>query len=104
MGARWAGFIYWADCILVGTSHVVLKASSKDGPAVQPGNLVVTPVPWTRGGSSVQSTRGDATFAIDAVTALPAGEFSIIVITEAGERKCKVDKKSRTRLRLDKTL
>ncbi len=83
-------------------SHVVLKSSAKDGTAAQPENLVVTPVPWTRGGSSVESTKGEATFAFDAVTAMPPGNFNIIVVTEAGERKCKVNQGSRKKLGLDK--
>lgn len=82
-------------------SHVVLKPTAKDSAAIQPEKLVVTQVPWTRGGSSVNSTGGEVTFAFDAVTALPPGDFNIIVLTEAGERKCKVDQKSRKRLRLD---
>lgn len=77
--------------------HMVLK--SKDV-VVQPDKLEITPVEWVIITGKYQGTRAAATFPIDAVKAIPSGGIDIVLITEAGERKCGIGQGDRKKLDL----
>jgi len=75
--------------------HMVLK--SKNGAVVQPDDLKTERVEWANPAGAV-SNRAFARFPIGNVRELPAGDFEVILITEGGERHCKVGTKDRERL------
>jgi hypothetical protein len=79
--------------------HVVLKSKAKSAEVTQPEKVEMEPVEWSNlVGGKVAGNRAVAFFDYGAVQELPAGEFDIVVITAAGERKCKVGLKDRQKL------
>jgi hypothetical protein len=77
----------------------VLKSKTNPSAVVQPEHLEFSPVEWSNLlGGKVQGNSGWASFPIGAVRELPAGEFDVVLVTQAGERRCKVGMKDRTRL------
>jgi hypothetical protein len=79
--------------------RIVLKSKVNAAAVVQPRHLEVTPVQWSNLlGGKVDGTTALATFAAAEVRELPAGEFDMVLITTAGERRCKVGTKDRERL------
>lgn len=80
-------------------THVVLKSRSKGEAVVQPVKLDIIPVKWSLGGGQWAGTRATATFDIEAVRALPNGDFDIVLVTEGGNRACKVSKDKRAKLK-----
>jgi hypothetical protein len=79
--------------------HVVLKSKANPTVSIQPKNVETEPVEWSNLlGGKVAGNRAVAFFEHNAVQELPPGEFDIVVITTAGERRCKVGVKDRTRL------
>lgn len=79
--------------------HVVLKSKTDPDVAIQPTKIETEPVEWTNlVGGTVKANRAVAFFPHDAVAELPPGEFDIVVITAAGERRCKVGNNDRNRL------
>lgn len=78
--------------------HIVLK-SKNSGAAVQPAAFKPTPVEWaTASGGVTPPNRASARFELGPVRELPAGDFDVVLITTAGERRCKVGAKDRQRL------
>lgn len=78
---------------------IVLKSKDRPDVVVQPELVDTEPVEWKNLlGGSVDGNRAVARFPLDAVKELPAGEFDIVIITEAGERRCKVGNNDRKRL------
>ena len=78
--------------------HIVLK-SKNSGAAIQPATFKVTPVEWaTASGGVKPPNRASARFELGPVRELPAGDFDVVLITTAGERRCKVGAKDRQRL------
>ena len=78
--------------------HVVLK-SKNSGAAVQPAAVKLTPVEWAIASGGVNPpNRASARFELGPVRELPAGDFDVVLITTAGERRCKVGAKDRQRL------
>lgn len=79
--------------------HVVLKSKAKSAEVAQPAKVEMEPVEWSNlVGGKVAGNRAVAFFDYGTVQELPAGEFDIVVITTAGERKCKVGLKDRQKL------
>lgn len=79
--------------------HVVLKSKAKSAETAQPTKVDTEPVEWSNLlGGKVEANRAVAFFDFAAVKELPAGEFDIVVITTAGERRCKVGLKDRQKL------
>jgi hypothetical protein len=78
--------------------RIVLKA--KGGAAVaQPENVDLTPVEWKNLlGGTIQGNSAVATFKVGDVKELPAGDVDIVLITQAGERRCKIGGKDRLKL------
>ena len=72
---------------------------SKNSVVAQPDEFQTERVTWPGiAGGKGQPNRALARFPIGTVRELPAGEFDIVLITEAGERRCKVGAKDRERL------
>jgi len=78
--------------------HVVLL-SKNSGAAVQPLELQLTPVAWGIDiGARARPNAASARFELRQVRELPAGEFDVVLVTQYGERRCKVGAKDRERL------
>jgi hypothetical protein len=78
---------------------VVLKSKANPAAIIQPTKIDFEPVEWSNLlGGKVEANRAVALFAPAAVRELPAGEFDIVVVTTAGERRCKVGVDDRKRL------
>jgi hypothetical protein len=78
--------------------HIVLL-SKNSGAAVQPLELQITPVEWGIAvGARARPNRASARFELRQVRELPAGEFDVVLVTQYGERRCKVGAKDRERL------
>lgn len=79
--------------------HVVLKSKAKSAESIQPLRVDMETIEWpTVQGGRVSGNRAVAFFETGAVRELPPGEFDIVVITAAGERRCKVGLKDRQKL------
>lgn len=77
--------------------HVVLRGPN--AMVVQPTNTSLTPMEWSNlMGGKVEANSAVATFEAAAVSNLPAGDIDVVVITAAGERRCKVGRGDRARL------
>lgn len=78
--------------------HVVLL-SKNSGAAVQPLELKLDPVVWGMAvGARARPNSASARFELRQVRELPAGDFDVVLITQFGERRCKVGAKDRERL------
>lgn len=80
--------------------HLVLKPKASDSEVLHPDSLAITTVEWMLGGGKWTGTQADGVFPIDRVMALPPGDFEIVLITEGGERRCKVSDKDRRKMGL----
>lgn len=79
--------------------RVVLKSKVDESVVAQPLAFDTEPVEWRNLlGGSVSANRAVARFSVDDVREMPAGEFDVVVITTAGERRCKVGRGDRRRL------
>jgi hypothetical protein len=79
--------------------HIVLKSKVKPDATVQPETVEREPVEWSNLlGGKVEANRAVATFDLGSVKELPAGDFDVVVISTAGERRCKVGAKDRQKL------
>lgn len=79
-----------------GIEHIVLL-SKKSGQPVQPLEFQAQPVAWAAAGSKTPNS-ATARFELGQVRELPAGEFDVVLVTQGGERRCKVGAKDRERL------
>ena len=78
--------------------HIVLK-SKDSGAAIQPAAFKATLVEWaTASGGVKPPNRASARFELGPVRELPSGDFDVVLITTAGEWRCKVGAKDRQRL------
>jgi hypothetical protein len=81
--------------------HIVLKSKANSEAVAQPMHIDMEPVEFSNLlGAKLQSTRAIARFDIAAVKELPPGDFDVVVVSTAGERRCKVDAKDRAKLNL----
>ena len=84
-------------------SHLVLKTKPSKGQepiVLQPLKFEPFPMEWSNAlGGKWQGQGAVATFDFAAVKGLPHQEFDVVVITDAGERRCKVGNKDRLALR-----
>jgi hypothetical protein len=79
--------------------RVVFKSKSHPEMVVQPESVESEPVEWANLiGGKVTANRAIAKFSFDSVRELPPGDFDVVIITQAGERKCKVGSKDRAKL------
>lgn len=78
--------------------HIVLKA--KHGTAtVQPTSVTFEPIEWSNLlGGTVSANSAIATFPMAEVRELPLGEIDVVLVTVAGERRCKIGNRDRARL------
>ena len=80
-------------------SRVVLKSKENPDATVRPRVLQTEPVVWSNlPGGTVTGNRATARFMLGDVTSLPGGEFEVAVMTQHGERRCRIAAKDRTRL------
>ena len=79
--------------------RIVLKSKTSAGAVAQPTDMAFEPVEWSNLlGGKVQGNTGWATFALDDVREFPAGDFDVVLVTQAGERRCKVGANDRKKL------
>src|SRR5258705_1915820 len=79
--------------------RIVLKSKPNSAAVAQPQHFETEPVEWPNPlGGKVAGTPGLARFDLNAVKALPKGDFDVVVVTQAGERRCKVGAKDRAKL------
>ena len=79
--------------------RVVLKSKTNPNAVAQPQDMELTPLEWKNlVGGVVDGNAAVATFPLGDVLEFPAGDFDIVVVTQAGERRCKVGKGDRQRL------
>ncbi len=79
--------------------RVVLKSKNDPNAIVQPETFETEPVQWKNLlGGSVDANSATATFPFEAIKRLPPGEFDVVVITPAGERRCKVGQNDRKKV------
>jgi hypothetical protein len=84
--------------------RIVLKSKANHEAVAQPSTFSTEPVEWSNlMGGKVTANRATATFSIGDVADLPNGDIDVIVITEAGERRCKINEKERAKLHLEKS-
>lgn len=77
---------------------IVLKSKTSEA-ALQPVTFATEPVEWANVlGGKLEGTIGVATFSYDGFRELPPGDVDIVLITKAGERRCKIGTVDRTRL------
>lgn len=70
---------------------VVLKSKVRADAVLHPANLELEPVEWKNlMGGTITANKAVAEFSRDAFRDMPAGEFDVVVVTQAGERRCKV--------------
>jgi len=78
---------------------IVLKSKVNPDAVLQPAAFEAEPVEWSNiVGGKWKGTRGLATFGLREVRELPAGDFDVVIITQAGERRCKVGTKDRAKV------
>jgi hypothetical protein len=83
--------------IVSAIEHVVLKA--QNGVVVQPDDFKTERVGWgVAQGTRLPPNRAFARFPVGSVRELPAGEFDVVLVTQGGERRCKVGASDRARL------
>lgn len=79
--------------------RVVLKSKVRPDIVVEPEAFDVEPVEWANLlGGKVEANRALAKFSFQAARELPAGDFDVVVVAQAGERRCKVGPKDRLKL------
>jgi hypothetical protein len=79
--------------------RIVLKSKVNPERVAQPEQFETENVEWSNLlGGKVAGTRGLARFDLNTVKELPPGDFDVVVITQAGERRCKVGAKDRAKL------
>lgn len=79
--------------------RIVIRSKEQPGLVLQPESFETESVEWSNlMGGTVTGTIGRATFTIEGVRDLPAGDLEVILVTEAGERRCKIGKKDRLKL------
>jgi hypothetical protein len=77
--------------------HVVLK--SQNGIVVQPDDFKAERVEWgVAQGLKAAPNRALVRFPVGGVRELPAGDFDVVLVTQGGERRCKVGAGDRARL------
>lgn len=88
-----AGSSYTVSAI----EHVVLK--SQNGVVVQPDDFKTARVEWgVAQGLKAAPNRAFVRFPVGGVRELPSGDFDVVLVTQAGERRCKVGATDRARL------
>lgn len=79
--------------------NVVLKSKKQPNAVVQPVSSYSQPVEFSNlMGGKIQVNAVVSTFPYEAVRSMPAGEIDIVVITQAGERRCKIGTADRGRI------
>lgn len=79
--------------------RIVLKSKSNAEAVAQPAKFDTEPVEWSNlVGGKVDGTRGLARFDLAAVKELPPGDFDVVLVTQAGERRCKIGASARAKL------
>lgn len=79
--------------------RIVLRSKVRDNMVAQPQAIAIEQVTWPhlRGGA-ISGTRALARFPMASVQEFPPGDFDVVLITTAGERRCKVGASDRARL------
>ena len=73
--------------------RIVIKSKTVETAVLQPVTFETEPVEWSNLlGGKVQGNRGIATFSLPEFLELPSGDIDIVLVTTAGERRCKIGK------------
>lgn len=79
--------------------HMVLRVKDNPATPVQPATFNIAPVEWGNlMGGKIQGTSATGTFPLSALRELPAGDLEAVLVTQAGERKCKIGAKDRAKV------
>jgi hypothetical protein len=79
--------------------RIVLKSKASPDRVLQPSDIKLTPQQWSNlMGGKVDGTSALATFPVAGIKELPPGDIDVVIITAAGERRCKISDKDRARL------
>ena len=79
--------------------HIVLRTKKKPEMVLQPESIELEPVVWSNLlGGEVESNRAMAIFSFEGAKDLTPGDVDVVLITQAGERRCKIGRKDRDRL------
>lgn len=89
----------YAEYVPSPIQHIVLKSKTAPSAVVQPEHVDKEAVEWGNlMGGKIQGNQAVATFDISHVKELPAGDIDVVLVTEAGERRCKVGAKDRAKI------
>jgi hypothetical protein len=81
-------------------THVVVKLKGREDVVAQPLNVQLVDRSWNNAFGATFTSRGAvATFPAAAFMLMPPGDIDIVVITDYGERRCKIGKKERANIR-----
>jgi hypothetical protein len=81
-------------------THVVLKHKKHQDIVMQPSSLELTRHEWGNAvGGKFDGQGATAVFNAAAFHALPPGDVDVVVVTDGGERRCKIGSKDRLKLR-----
>lgn len=79
--------------------HVVLKSKADDTRVMQPLHVELEPVEWKNMlGATIEGNRASASFPAHTFQEMPPGDVDVAVVTQAGERRCKIGTSDRARL------
>jgi hypothetical protein len=79
--------------------RIVLKSKSNPNMVAQPSDIAFEAREWSNlVGGKVQGNAAVAKFNLADVRELPPGDVDVVVITQAGERRCKIGGKDRSRI------
>jgi hypothetical protein len=78
---------------------IVIKSKAQPDAVIRTSTLNLTPVEWKNlAGATFSGTSGEATFSIDDFKELPKGDLDVVLVTQAGERRCKIGSSDRAKL------
>jgi len=79
--------------------QIVLKSKTNPNTVAQPTKIDTEPVEFSNlVGGKFASNRAIATFDLASFLELPSGDVDVVIVTEPGERRCKIGTKDRARL------
>jgi hypothetical protein len=79
--------------------RIVLKSKVNPSAVAQPQDFVTEPREWSNLlGGKVEANAAFARYALADLREMPDGDIDIVVVTAAGERRCKIGAKDRTKI------
>ena len=78
--------------------RILLRSKEKPETELAPRHIEIEAVEVKKGGKSWPATRAVATFSLEAARLLTPREVDVVLITQGGERRCKIGRNDRARL------